>query len=380
VFPAIFLFINLLFAVRYGPRLSIPVALCAVGFALFVAVQIALTAAGTAFAVRRQSARLWLLVVVAAYLVAAYAVYGRMDPYALNADRWSALLAFHDTLFRGEFPWTATTHLGTKISGFPGMHALALPFYLIGDVGLLQFAAIAGLALLMLVRFRDAAWPLYLLVMLLAMPAIQYEVFVRSDLLGNSVVIAALMHASLRPGAARGRRLYLWAIAWGLALATRALFVIPLVLVAWKLVDGRGVRASLAFAALVTATFAVTFVPFYLWDPVLFWEHNPWRVQSGYATREVLAFVLVGTFVLGYLRRRSAAVFLDTGLLLFLTILLCWGLRVLDVGWAGMLWYNGFDLTYFSLCIPFLIVAWGDRASGLFRPAFQEANLRSPAP
>jgi hypothetical protein len=206
---------------------------------------------------------------------------------------------------------------------------------------------------------------LYLLVMLLAMPAIQYEVFVRSDLLGNSVVIAALLHASLRPGASRGRRLYLWAIVWGLALATRALFVIPLVLVAWKLVDGRGVRASLAFATLVAVTFAATFVPFYLWDPVLFWEHNPWRVQSGYATREVLVVVLIATFAVGYLRRRSAAVFLDTGLLLFLTIVLCWGLRVLDVGWVGMLWYNGFDLTYFSLCLPFLIVAWGDRISGL---------------
>ncbi len=333
-------------------------------FTAFFGFQLVGGGALTAWATRRRQAGVWLGALLVLYLVAAYAVYRAMDPYALEADRWSALQAFFDALFRGEFPWAVKSHLGTNVSVFPGMQTLVLPFYLLGDVGLLQFAAIIAFVALMIVRSGETSRPLFLLGVFLAMPVIQYQVFVRSDLLGNAVAIAWLMHVSLRPGVARGGRLYAWAAVWGVALSTRAIFIIPFIYVMWRLVDDRGVKAIVLAGLVVVAAFMATFLPFYLWDPVLFWERNPYHVQSGYVRREILLFILAATAVFGYLRRRSSATFLYTGATLFLTIFICWVFKSVDVGWSNSLWEHGFDITYFSLCVPFLILSFGGALPG----------------
>jgi hypothetical protein len=361
LYLAVFLFINLLFAFKYGTRVSLSPSASGLLFALFFGLQVAAGAALTVWAVRRGQAGIWLWALLAVYLAAAYAVYRSMDPLALEIDRWSALQAFFDALFRGEFPWAVKSHLGTNVSVFPGMQTLVLPFYLMGDVGLLQFAGIIGFVVLMVVRYRESGRPFFLLGILLAMPSIQYQVLGRSDLLGNSIAIAWLVYGSLRPGAANGWRLYAWAVAWGVALSTRAIFIIPFIYVAWQIVDGRGLKAMIGVGLVVTATFAGTFLPFYLWDPELFWARNPYHVQSGYVSREVLLLVLVGTVIFGYFRRRSSATFLHTGATLFLTIFICWVIRIMQVGWSEVVWAHEFDLTYFSLCIPFLLLALGDR-------------------
>lgn len=373
---AIFLFINLLFAVKYGPRVGLNPWISGALFALFFGVQAAVGGGLAVWAARRKRAAVWLWALLAVYLAAAFVVYRSMDPYALDVDRHTALEAFFGALFRGEFPWAVKSHLGTNVSVFPGMQILAMPFYLLGDVGLLQFAGLIAFVALMVARSRESGRPFFLLGVLLAMPAFQYQVFVRSDLWGNAVAIAWLMHVSLKPGTAGGWRLYAWAAAWGLALATRAIFVIPFIYVAWRLVDGRGFKATVAFGLVAVAAFAVTFLPFYLWDPVLFWERNPYYVQSGYVTREVLVAVLVATVVLGFLRRRSAPAlaFVHAGMTLFLTVLVCWIVKSVQEGWIATMWSHYFDLTYFSLCLPFLLVALGDALSRREETALEGAR------
>lgn len=361
---AIFLFSNLLFAVKYGERVGLNPWSAGLLYTLFFGIVVAVSAAFAAW-VSRNRAGIWLWSLLVVYLVGAYLVYRSMDPYALEVDRHTALEAFFAALFRGDFPWAVKSHLGTNVSVFPGMQILAMPFYLLGDVGLLQFAALIAFVILMMVRYRESGRPFFLLAVLLAMPAFQYQVFVRSDLWGNAVAIAWLMHLSLKPGTAQGRGVYAWAILWGLALATRAIFTIPFIYVAWRLVDGRGVKATLAFGLVAAATFAATFLPFYLWDAELFWARNPYHVQAGYVTREVLVVVLAATIVTGFLRRRSppAVAFVHTGMTLFLTVLACWIVKAVQVGWGATLWSHEFDITYYSLCIPFLVIALGDALS-----------------
>ncbi|HLU69886.1 MAG TPA: hypothetical protein VKZ88_03845 [Fibrobacteria bacterium] len=362
VYLAIFLFINLLFAIKYGTRVGLAPWESAPLFTLCFGIQIVAGGWLALWVGRRKRATIWVWAALGVYLVAAYAVYRPMDPYALDADRWSALEAFFDALFRGDFPWAVKSHLGTNVSLFPGMQVLAMPFYLMGDVGLLQFASLIAFGALVLVRYNDRTRPFFLLGLLIAMPAIQYQVFVRSDLLGNAVAIAWLMHVSLKPGVADGKRLFVWAILWGLALSTRAIFVIPFIYVGWRLVDGRRVKTTVMFGLAAAATFAATFLPFYLWDAALFWERNPYHVQSGYVTREVLVLVLAATIATGFVRRRTAAAgaFVHTGMTLFLTILVCWILKAFQEGWSATLWEHQFDITYFSLCLPFLVIALGD--------------------
>jgi hypothetical protein len=167
-----------------------------------------------------------------------------------------------------------------------------------------------------------------------------------------------------------------WAVAWGLALSTRAIFVIPFIYVAWRLVDGRGFKAMTGFGLLVVATFAATFLPFYLWNPVLFWSDNPYRIQSSFVSREILIAVLVASVALGYLKRRSEATFMYSGMTIFITVILCWALKSMSVGWSGALWWHGFDITYFFLGLPFLILALGD----LMAASMHKSGIRSSTP
>lgn len=362
----VFLFINLLFALKYASRVGIGPWVSGPLFALCFGIQVAAAGALAVWAMRRKRAGAWLWILMGSYLVAAYAVYRTQDPYALDVDRWSALQAFFDALFRGDFPWDVRSHLGTRVSVFPVMQALALPFYLLGDVGLLQFAGIIAFAALLAARYRESGRPLFLIAIFLVMPAIQYQVFARSDLLGNAVAVAWVLHFGLKPGAADGGRLYAWAVVWGLALSTRAIFVIPFIYASWRLIDGRGVRAAAVYGLVAAGAFAATFAPFYLWDPTLFWIRNPYFVQSGYATRGEVAAVLAATIAAGFLRRRAApsAAFALAGATLFLTILMCWAATSLRKGWGASLWASGFDITYFSLCLPFLVIALGDALPG----------------
>ncbi len=365
LYATIFFFINALFVLKYGARTAVGPVGALVGYGVFFLIHLAVAGLIGRFAARSRSPWLWPSVFVGVYGVAALAIYLRLDPENLQTDRWSALHNFLAALFRGEYPYAARTHLDSPISGFPGLFLLALPFYAVGDVGYLQFAALIALAALLVIRLRDGGRPLYLLALLVAMPVFEYQIFGRSDLLGNMVAVAWLMHLGAKPGAARGNYLWLWAIAWGLMLSTRAIVLIPMILAAGGFLNGRGWKTAAGFFAVAGTVTIATFLPFYLWNPVLFWEHNPFNVQAGYISRPVLAAVLAITLWLAYRYRRSSQLFSQlfyhAGLILFGTVFVCWLLKVFQTGWAEMLWNHTFDLTYFFLGVPFLLVAWGSK-------------------
>jgi len=356
----IFVFINELFMVKYGARTPLGAWGASVGFLVLFGV-----AAGVAAWLGRKTARLrspWTgpLVFTALMTILFLAVYLRIDPQSLQIDRWSALDHFLSALFRGQYPYEARTHLNHVISGFPGLFVLALPFYALGDVGYLQFAALFALAALLVMRRRDGGRATRALILLAAMPVFAYQVLCRSDLFGNMVATAWLMHLGSRPGAARGARLWGWALAWGLMLSTRGIVVIPMIFAAPALLKGRNVVTAAAFFGVAVGVMLATLVPFYLWDPRLFWEHNPYNVQAAYTSRGVLALVLLTSAALAYRYRETSLSFLHAGFLLFATIFVCGMLKAIHAGWESAFWNHGFDITYFSLCIPFLLPAWGE--------------------
>jgi hypothetical protein len=138
-----------LFAVKYGPRAGVSPWAALAGYLVFFVLHVGVAQWLSGRIPSGGGGRTLVWAGVAAYAAALFAVYLRIDPENLQIDRWSALDRFWDALVRGEYPYVRT-HLGSHISGFPGLFVVAFPFWLLGDVGLLQFAALAAFAALAL--------------------------------------------------------------------------------------------------------------------------------------------------------------------------------------------------------------------------------------
>lgn len=357
-------FPGVLFAMKYGPRADIPAAAGLAGYLVFFALHVSvaywLVARLDAIPGKGRRSRVLLLAGVFAYALALLALYSRIDPTALQIDRWSALSHFWDAIFRGEYPYRARTHLDSFISGFPGLFLAALPFRLLGDVGLMQFAALAAYAVLALRACGRASSGALVLILLAGLPVFVYEVIVRSELFSNMVMAAWLLHAGTLPSARRGTGpLLALALGWGLLLSTRGVVIVPFVLAVFPLLRERRRNDKVLFGTVLLAAFAATFVPFFVWDPVHFLDKNPLHVQASYIPSWALAAVILASMVTGYRHRARPRLFAHTGFLLFTTVLFCWLLSAGRNGMATVLWEHGFDLTYFALPIPFILLHIG---------------------
>jgi hypothetical protein len=351
-----------LFALKYAPRAGVPSWIGLLGYLCFFAIHCAVVL-GVARRLQAspnvRRARLLFWTGCAVYAAALLAVYLRIDPMALQIDRWSALDRFWASLAHGDYPYRTRTHLGSLISGFPGLMLAVFPFWLLGDVGLLQFAALGAFALLALRVLRDTGRAAFVLLLLAGLPVFVYEAIVRSDLFSNMVLIAWMLHLGSLPGAFRGRRILLAAGAWGLLLSTRGVAIVPIVLAAFPLLRGRGPGTLLACVAVLFATFLATLLPFYLWDPAFFLDENPYLVQSGNIPGWALVLVLAITAWRAFKRGAAPALFADTGLILFATVFGCFLLKVARVGWENAVWGSKFDISYFALPVPFLLLHLG---------------------
>ena len=144
-------------------------------------------------------------------------------------------------------------------------------------------------------------------------------------------------------------------------LSTRGIVFIPLLLAASGLLRDRGFKAFVLFFATAGIMFLATLLPFYLWDPDHFRVYNPYDQQSGYIPSWALALVLAITCFVAFRCRNNLRPFLHTGILLYGTVLLCLILKAIKFGWVEALWGSHFDISYFSLSMPFLLIAWGER-------------------
>ena len=166
-------------------------------------------------------------------------------------------------LLAGRFPYSQTTYLGNVLHHFAGAFVLAAPFVLLGTSALqnlfwvpLFFVAVnvetgAGR------RTLELAW----LVLALS-PAVMHDVVTGTGYASNAIYVALglwwLVRTRWRDAAA---------IAWGVALASRAnfLFLVPLAF-SW-LRQHRGWGAAMRATAVTCLTVALLTVPFYLHDP-----------------------------------------------------------------------------------------------------------------
>ncbi len=169
-------------------------------------------------------------------------------------------------LLTGHSPYARTSYLGNVLHHFPGTFVLAVPFVLLGTSALQNLFWLPLFFLAVREEARDGRTALQLAWLVLAFsPAVIHEVVTGTGYVSNTIYVLLGLWWLVRT-----KHRDIAALAWGLALASRAnfLFLAPLAF-GW-LWHHAGWRIALRATALTCVTAACLTVPFYLHDPRTF--------------------------------------------------------------------------------------------------------------
>jgi hypothetical protein len=206
-------------------------------------------------------------------LIAFVLIYPVADSGAVGggSDNDDALDIATTELLHGRYPYYRETYSGNLAAQLPGALLLAAPFVLLGRSAYQNLFWLAAFVLVMTRYYRDGRKALLLLWAIFALsPIVLHQILVGSDHIANSLYVLLAVHWMMRT--VSQPRSPSWkgivpAVFLGVALASRANFLMLVPLVFSAMVKTAGWRTAVAYATVTgTAILALT-VPFYLYDP-----------------------------------------------------------------------------------------------------------------
>lgn len=291
------------------------------------------------------------------FLFGAIAIQYAIDPFSLQVDRWSAIHNFLATMLQGDYPYGQSTHLGGYGSPFPVWQILHLPFYLIGNVGLSIFiVTIAFITTLYYCHSSKVA--LTATILLGISPAFWYEIAVRSDLITNMLLVATIVEWLIHKNIKLSQYTILIGIIAGLILSTRLIAIIPICAIYGYEFLRIGWKKQLLLILTTAATFALTFLPFLLWEgsTLLFFQFNPFVLQTRQGSWLVLCiFAIIAIAATLLMKNKLQYRFICTGVILSILVSLAFVEKMWQENLWGGVFSSAFDITYLSTALPFYI-------------------------
>jgi hypothetical protein len=347
--------INLLVVAKYAVRLGTAWWLLPGLYAAGVTVCTLRVARGATAVIPLGSRVRWGL--VGASLVVQVACLIAVSPETLRVDRWSAMTAFNNAVLNGTFPYVERTHLGSPLWGLPAGYLVGLPFQWLGDVGSLQVAAFLLFVFACRRLYSDRYDVSPALALLATSPLFLWEVAVRSDLTSNAlfVVLVLFLCELWRDRKTPGRMAVLGGL-MGLLACTRVVLLAPLTVYLATYFRRDEARAGLTLVGAATGAAAAILAPFILWSPRLFADNNPFVFQMALSPVPLRVAVVVACLAAGLAARDFGTQCLAGGLVLLGGVAAAFCTRAVATGWARALFESGFDISYFDLSAPFLVV------------------------
>jgi len=350
---ALYGLINTLFAYKYAARITSHPWVVSLVYLVLFGLLIWIVYRETDSRLRPAAENLIYLFTIVLLAVVLILVMSHFDPQKIRVGRYPALQDWISRLFDSEFPYDSPT----RPSGFPFLFVMAMPFYLLGDLGFFQIFCFLIFAGLVYLRYRDQPVNGFrcILVMISA-PIFLYEVVVRSELFSNMVMVMLYL-AVLE---IVGRKMSLSAsivlgLAGGLLLSTRGVVLLIYILVLGYLFRKKVVTGGLFYLSLV-AGFVVSLLPFMIWDWKQFMNLGPLSKQLSFVPLWLLALSIVGCVYLALKIRSLRGVYAAVSLMLFGVVLMAFFRSILDYGWRQAVLKDGFDISYFAFAVPFLLI------------------------
>lgn len=212
-----------------------------------------------------------------------------------------------------------------------------------------------------LVRFTKNKKSSLLYLLLLAIsPAFWYEVTVRSDLFYNFLlVLMAIIYFQKKNYTIDKNPILLGAIC-GLFLSTRLSIVIPFFIYFFQDFTLSRLKNKTGFIFMIVFCFVVSFLPLVFWDfdTLFFFEYNPFVLQSRQGS--LLEVIVIGslsvllalTWKMDFLKFNAYTAYATTAL-----VLVTFLHKMINTNFANHLFSRTYDITYFNMALPFLILS-----------------------
>lgn len=353
---AVYCFINLLFIVKYLPRIGPLVTLL---FGLAFVVFCCVAAPGIQKIPKRFLNRRTAFVLIGLFVALSLVSFRLISVQTISVDRWSVITSFLDDLFCGKYPYDAKSFLGNPPGPFPFYFILALPFYGIGEIGLMTLTSLILFFLFLNKKTTDDRTFFLQTLLVLASPAMVWEIIVRSTIFVNFCLVVFYVSWLEKNVLSKDRkRVLLPGCVGGLLLSTRAIAAIPvLCYLSYALLRKKDFANYLRMCGAMAVGFCVTFVPLLFWGRESFIQNNPIVLQAGFTPAIVTLGFLFTSCVVGLFLKRFDGFLRFCGVVVFCIVATSMAWSLSDVGWYNALYGSKFDISYFIFCIPFLIAS-----------------------
>lgn len=350
----LYIIINSLFVLKYCSRISI-----SIGIVSTIMYAIGVIAVFEILSHHRKISKntvICTMLIIGIVLIIAQNI---INPYHLQVDRWSAIHNFIDYLFHGTYPYAARTHLGGYGSPFPIWQFFHIPFYLLGNVGLSVFFCLF-LYFASLYRHITSTSLLHLAILLLLSPALIYEVLVRSDLMSNFLLVAAMINYLYFNKIELRNHWLSISIMIGFILSTRLSAAIPFAVYLLYSYLKQIWYVKVMMAIIVLITFTVTFLPFVFWNGqmLFFFQYNPFILQTRQGSFIVILIFacllapLSFSWKNNYYKMNRNITFALCSLVAMTFIY-----NMYDTNTWTELFQSKYDITYFDMAMPFLSIS-----------------------
>ncbi|QOW09229.1 hypothetical protein Q73A0000_02080 [Kaistella flava (ex Peng et al. 2021)] len=351
----IYLFINGLFVAKYGGHFS---------FYLLPVYSIAIFVIAT-FYIKINLKDLvykylfWIL--IGLFFIFSVGLNNYVDGNSLNVDRWDAMEVGIKALFNNHYPYDLKDFMGRESSNLPFLIVLGMPFYLLfGSVGFLQSFSFLLFSYLVFKIFDHYKLRLAALVLLVLSPSYLWEVYTKSDLLSNFILVIGFSYIIWAQFIHHKKIKIEWvSILTALIFLTRLSVVIPLIVILFKAFYKFTVREKLRFISVFILVVS-GFIYFFFrnaanWDTIL--EHNPFTIQGSKQPLFLSLSYIVMAVILAFKVKSYFNIALFSGLVLFIAVFIPYLLYLVEYGYENIMTNSFFDLSFFNMSMPFLIVS-----------------------
>ena len=350
---SLFLFINLIFSIKYLSRVT------------DFAVPISILITSFYFLIFRYQDKLQVftkhlnfanILGFAALIVTSYFIFQKVPVETLNVDRWSVITSFWDNYFAGEYVYFALSHMNNYPGPMPFYYIVALPFYLLGELGYLTIIGLLAFILLLKILKKPLITQTAYFIIIATSPFFLWEIVGRSNIFFNSTLILISIVYFFKT---IEKKNLLWnGIIIGLLLSTRNVYAIPYVIVFLFALKNReiSIKNTTQIGIVAIVTFAATFLPFVIGHFDDFLKMNPFIIQSSYLMPFEFSFAcIILSFLSYFVVRNRLDVYFWSAVILFVTIALHFVWMSMQHGMYDAFFNSKADISYFILCIPFLL-------------------------
>ncbi|MGM0636532.1 MAG: hypothetical protein ACQESK_10745 [Bacteroidota bacterium] len=354
---SILLFINLVFSYKYIERISDFPLLISLSLTLVYFIILKLPSSlFYRFKHKIKYANISLLLI---FTTICLYIFAKVDVATLNVDRWSVITNFWNAFFNGEYAYFSSSNAGNPPGPMPFYFIMALPFYLIGELGFLSLSGI--FVLYFLAKYLKISNHRLLLILLFLVSSTFYmwEIVSRSNILVNSTLVLSSIVYFDKFKKYNTFKILITSIIIGCLLSTRNVFAIAYIVYFMHLwLSNKISFKELFFITILSIFFFLcTFIPFVISHFDDFFEMNPFIVQSTF----LIPFGYTLMFlVLAFISSFLAKTFYDTifyiGINLFISILIYCIYLIAQNGFSQAYIDSIIDISYFIFCIPFLLI------------------------